>query len=115
MLHLRDTGVLPRVPVRGPAPCYNPRPMFHPQQSANAYAEVLNDEVCVYDRERLAVHALNPTLARVWHMCDGQTSPAEMAGRLRAELTPRMTAGQAEALVWSSLTELHHAHLLQGE
>jgi hypothetical protein len=89
--------------------------MLQPQQSSNVYVEVLNDEVCLYDRERRTVHALNPTLARVWQMCDGQTSPSDMAERLRAELAPGLNARQADALVWSGLSQLSAAHLLQGE
>ena len=89
--------------------------MLHPHQSSTVYAEVLNDEVCLYDRERRTVHALNPSLARIWTMCDGQTSPAEMAERLRAELAPELNAHQADALVWSGLSQLSAAHLLQGE
>ena len=89
--------------------------MLHPQQSSNVYAEVLNDEVCLYDRQHRTVHALNPTLARVWQMCDGQTSPADMAEHLRGELAPELNARQADALVWSGLSQLSAAHLLQGE
>lgn len=88
---------------------------MHPQQSSTVYAEVLNDEVCLYDRGNRTVHALNPSLARVWQMCDGQTSPADMAERLRAELGPEIDAHQADALVWSGLSQLSAAHLLQGE
>jgi len=89
--------------------------MPHPERSPNVYAEVLNDELCLYDRTRRTVHALNPSLARVWHLCDGQTSPADMAERLRADLAPEVSSQQADALVWSGLSQLGAAQLLQGE
>ncbi|MBK9238707.1 MAG: hypothetical protein IPL75_00295 [Acidobacteria bacterium] len=89
--------------------------MQHPQRSLNVYAEVLNDELCLCDRTRRTVHALNPSLARVWDMCDGQTSPADMAARLRVDLAPEVSADEADALVWSGLSQLGAAQLLQGE
>jgi hypothetical protein len=47
----------------------------------------------------------------VWALCDGQTSPAQMAEKLQAELnTPH-----AEELVWLTLARLEKAHLLQSE
>ena len=71
--------------------------MSHPQRSSTVYAEVLNDELCLYNREGRTVHALNPSLARVWQMCDGHTSPADMADRLRADLALELDAHQASS------------------
>ena len=85
--------------------------MMYPKQSKTVHVEVLNDELCLYDWQRKEVHALNPTAALVWQMCDGQTSPQQMAGQLKGDLTP----AQAEALVWTSLEQLGKAHLLEGE
>lgn len=85
--------------------------MTYPKQSKTVHVEMLNDELCLYDWQRKEVHALNPTAALVWQMCDGQTSPAQMAGRLKSDLTP----AQTKALVWASLEQLRKAHLLAGE
>lgn len=76
--------------------------MNHPQQSPTLHIETLNDELSVYDWQRLQMHSLNPTASAVFEMCDGQTSPAQMAKRLNAP----------EAVVWQSLDELNNAHLL---
>ncbi|MFL5800735.1 MAG: PqqD family protein [Roseiflexaceae bacterium] len=84
--------------------------MSHPQKSETVHIERLGDELCIYDWQRKQVHALNPTAARVWQQCDGQTSPAQIAAALQAELsTPH-----AEELVWLTLDRLAKAHLLQG-
>ncbi len=87
--------------------------MIYPKQSKTVHVEILNDEVCVYDWERMHVHALNPTVARIWEMCDGQTSPAQMATQLRVYLDPQPDVAQAEALVRAGLAQLHKAALLE--
>lgn len=64
--------------------------MMYPQKIETVHVEKLDNELCIYDWQRLEVHALNPTAALVWHLCDGQTSPAQMAEKLQADLhTPR--------------------------
>ncbi|MFZ5916045.1 MAG: PqqD family peptide modification chaperone [Chloroflexota bacterium] len=85
--------------------------MIFPKQSKTIHVEMLNDELCLYDWQRKEVHALNPTAATVWQLCDGQTSPQQMAGQLKGDLN----AEQAEALVWASLEQLREAHLLESE
>jgi len=76
--------------------------MNNPKKSQTLHVESLNDELSVYDWQRLQMHSLNPTAAKVFELCDGETSPAQMAKRLEAP----------EAVVWQSLDELHNAHLL---
>src|SRR5215203_3762902 len=82
--------------------------MPSPKRAATVHVEQLGDEVCVYDWQRKEVHALNPTAARVWQLCDGQTSPAQIAATLQAELN----VPDAEELVWLTLSKLEKAHLL---
>ena len=82
--------------------------MLYPQKIATVHVEKLGNELCLYDWQRMEVHTLNPTAALVWELCDGQTSPAQMAERLQAELD----ASQAEELVWLTLARLEKAHLL---
>ncbi len=60
--------------------------MMYPQKTATVHIEKLDNELCLYDWQRLEVHALNPTAALVWQLCDGQTSPAQIAEKLQAEL-----------------------------
>ncbi len=47
---------------------------MYPRQSSTTHTEQLGDEASVYDWARGQVHALNPTAARVWRLCDGATS-----------------------------------------
>jgi hypothetical protein len=83
--------------------------MLYPKRSVNVYEETLEWELCLYDWKRQRLHTLNPTAALVWQQCDGQTSPADIAARLEAELsTPH-----ADKLVWLSLDRLAKAHLLE--
>ena len=84
--------------------------MTHPKaRQDNLVVQELFDELVVYDLARDQVHSLNPTAAQVWQGCDGQTSPAQLAGRLQPELAP----AQAEALVWLALDRLGQADLLE--
>ncbi|MCK6624674.1 MAG: PqqD family protein [Anaerolineae bacterium] len=85
--------------------------MPHPQKIKTVHIEKLDNELCIYDWQRLEVHNLNPTAAKVWELCDGQTSPAQIAEKLQGELnTPH-----AEELVWLTLQRLEKAHLLQDK
>ena len=70
--------------------------------------EKLDDELLVYDLERHRSHCLSRTAALVWGHCDGQTTPAEIAGKLQQELA----VPAAEDLVWLALDRLEKAHLL---
>jgi hypothetical protein len=79
-----------------------------PKRAETVHVEQLGDELCLYDWQRKQVHALNPTAARVWQLCDGCTSPQQIAARLAAELN----VAQAEELVWLTLSKLEQAHLL---
>src|SRR5215213_3880746 len=76
--------------------------MSNPKRAEAVHVETLGDEVCIYDWQRKEVHALNPTAARVWQQCDGQTSPQQIAATLAAELN----VPNAEELVWLTLSKL---------
>jgi hypothetical protein len=85
--------------------------MMYPRRIETVHLEKLDDELCIYDWEHMKVHALNPTAALVWTMCDGQTEPQQMAEKLQVELnTPH-----AEDLVWLTLNRLEQARLLEGK
>lgn len=81
-----------------------------PRKIQTIHVEELENELCVYDWQRKEVHNLNRTAALVWELCDGHTSPTQMAATLRAEFdTP-----YAEDVVWMALQELEQAHLLES-
>ena len=67
-----------------------------PRKSATIHCEILHDEICLYDWDRKEVHALNATAARIWQLCDGQTTVQEIASQLGSEFacrTPRHWSG----------------------
>ena len=73
----------------------------------------LPDEVLVYDVDRDKAHCLNHTAALVWHNCDGNTAPHEIARRLQLELDADGIEDSREELVWLALTQLERIHLLE--
>jgi hypothetical protein len=68
----------------------------------------VGDELVVYDEIRHAAHRLNRTTAFIWRHCDGQTTVAELTGRLARELG----APPNRHLVWLALDQLDRARLL---
>lgn len=79
-----------------------------PRRSPTTHTENLGGEACIYEWTRHEVHALNATAARVWELCDGNTSEADMAARLRDLPRP-------EALVALALSEFRQKWLLADE
>jgi hypothetical protein len=69
----------------------------------------LPDELVVYDVERNEVHCLNGTAARVWTLCDGKSTVAEIAQLLGSDLEPQA----AETVVWMALDQFAEKHLLE--
>jgi hypothetical protein len=80
-------------------------------KSEGLIIEEVSGETLVYDRSSKKAHCLNPTAALVWRSCDGKTSLAEMAARLRVELD----APADEKLVRLSLARLAEANLLEEQ
>ena len=83
--------------------------LTYPRRSSTTHTEQLGNEASVYDWARVQVHALNPTAARVWQLCDGATSPDAIAATLRVE----MGIPEAEAVVDLTLQQLARVHLLE--
>jgi hypothetical protein len=73
----------------------------------------LPDEVLVYDLERDQAHCLNRTAALVWQSCDGNTTPSEIARRLKLELDADGKKDSREEMVWLALDQLERNHLLE--
>ena len=70
----------------------------------------VDGETLVYDLARHRAHCLNAEAARVWRLCDGQTSVDQMAASV-AEATG---APADEELVWYALRRLNGARLIDG-
>jgi coenzyme PQQ synthesis protein D (PqqD) len=87
--------------------------MLYPKQAASIHVEQLGNELCIYNWQRKEVHALNPTAARVWQQCDGQTSLTQIAAMLQAEL--QVPDAEADELAWLTLAQLEKAHLLHED
>ena len=83
--------------------------LMYPRQSPTTHTEQPGDEASVYDWARAQVHALNPTAARVWRLCDGATSPDAIAAALRVETG----VIEAAAVVDLTLRQLARVHLLE--
>lgn len=65
-----------------------------PTRRGTVWQHSKNDEVAVYESESDRVHMLNPSAMAIWELCDGNTSPEEMATAI-SELT---SIGIADAL-----------------
>ena len=88
----------------------NPSKQSAPQARSNGIVvEELADEVLVYDLNRDRAHCLNQTAANVWKLCDGKSSPAEIATRLGTGLEP----AAAQEVVWTAIDQLSRAGLLE--
>ena len=83
---------------------YNPK-----TRSTQIFVQELPDELVVYDVERNEVHCLNGSAARVWALCDGKHTVAEIVQLLGSDLEPQA----AETLVWLALDQFAEKHLLE--
>ncbi|ETX03099.1 MAG: hypothetical protein ETSY2_34145 [Candidatus Entotheonella gemina] len=75
--------------------------------------EEVFDEMMLFDRKRLKVHALNPTAVFVWQLCDGEHTTADLSERVSQKYN--LEPNQAAAVVELSLNRLAKAHLLEGK
>ncbi|HKO43229.1 MAG TPA: PqqD family protein [Pyrinomonadaceae bacterium] len=78
----------------------------------------VDDEVLVYDQVHEEAHCLNKQAAAVWRLCDGRTTPVEIAKKLKLygenkEASGIVTERVDEDIVYLALAELHHRHLLE--
>jgi len=71
--------------------------------------ESLN-EALIYDSAQNKLHVLTPVATAVWKSCDGQTSVAEIASKLKAELNDEL----GEDAAWLALEELEKNGLLEN-
>lgn len=66
-------------------------------------------EVLIYDLERNKAHCLNDTAAKVWNLCDGETTVANACSSLSRELG----APCDQKLVWFALKQFAKDNLLE--
>jgi hypothetical protein len=69
----------------------------------------ISDEVLIYDLKSHKAHCLNQTAAFIWHHCDGQQTPGEIAKLMEQEWSTPVS----EDAVWFTLDKLGKADLLQ--
>jgi hypothetical protein len=80
-----------------------------PQRRRTTHIETLHGELCIYEWTTKTVHALNPAAARVWEMCDGTTTVAEMVAAMQRD----ESTVHAELIVWHALRQFDRAGLLE--
>jgi hypothetical protein len=89
----------------------------------------VDGELLVYDRERDRAHCLNSTAATIWQLCDGRTTPREIAAVLSAHQSKQessSTSSQSaakfqperilnidEQIICLGIDELRRIHLLE--
>lgn len=80
----------------------------YPRARVDCLSREFGDEVLVYDRQRNVGHCLNPMAAAAWKLCDGKSSPSEVAAILSRELSTPVD----ESVVLLALEQLSEARLL---
>ncbi len=75
----------------------------------NAIVRQLGDEFLVYDLETHQAHCLNRTAAKVWLLCDGKTTFAEIAGKLGNDSESSVD----ETVIELALSQLQEAGLME--
>ena len=55
-----------------------------PIPSADVALQRVNSEAILYDRRNGRAHVINTSAARVWELCDGRSTEAQIAGALAA-------------------------------
>jgi hypothetical protein len=81
-----------------------------PQRRGEAWVQREGDRTAVFNPETGLLHLLNPSALAIWELCDGETTPEEMAGAI-SEITgldEGVTVGDVEI----ALTGLEEAGLI---
>ena len=71
----------------------------------------VDSEILIYDQETNRAHCLNPTAAKVWNYCDGETTLAEACSALSRDLETPVD----EKLVWYAVDQFAKDNLLEKE
>jgi hypothetical protein len=70
----------------------------------------VDGEVLIYDLRNDKAFCLNETSAAIWKLCDGNTSVADIAGRVAKDVK----ATNNEDIVWLALDQLKKEKLIDG-
>lgn len=84
----------------------------YPQQRGELIQSATSDGWTIYEPETDSLHVLNDSARAIWELCDGKTSPSEMAHAI-SELTG-LDAGHAESEVTDTLRSLERAGLVSS-
>ena len=79
-----------------------------PRARVDCLSQEFGDEVLVYDLQRDVGHCLNSTAAAAWKVCDGKSSPSQIARTLSRQLSGPVD----ESVVLLALDQLADADLL---
>lgn len=71
----------------------------------------VDGEILIYDRERNKAHCLNPTAAKIWKHCDGETTLSDACKALARDLNTPVEASLVEYAVEQFSTD----NLLEAE
>jgi hypothetical protein len=71
----------------------------------------VDGEILIYDQERDKAHCLNPTAAKVWKYCDGETTLTQACNSLSRDLGTHVD----EKLVSYAVDQFASDHLLEAE
>jgi hypothetical protein len=71
----------------------------------------LRDELLLYDSDTNNAHGLNSVAAKVWRLCDGRRSVADII----RTLNQKDDSPLAESIVWAALTRLQESKLLLNQ
>jgi hypothetical protein len=84
---------------------------MNPKKIADLQTAVVGNEVLVHDTLHEKVHVLNAIAAQILDLCDGETAPATIAGRLSLEYgaDPAVVERDVDAM----LQQFASLHLLE--
>ncbi len=83
---------------------------YAPSKRIEAFVRQLGSEFLIIDDDGNKSHCLNQTAGRIWMLCNGENTVAEIARVLSED-----TGSQVEdEFVWLALKELGNAKLLRG-
>lgn len=69
----------------------------------------VQNEVLVYDTERYQAHCLNQSAASIWRLCDGVSTPEDIARKAGDQIGTTVGAD----VVWHALYQFSDFHLLE--
>jgi PqqD family protein of HPr-rel-A system len=58
-----------------------------PVRTPGIVVQDVGDEILLYSAEGKAIHVLNPTARRIWELCDGEHTTADLVQALQASFS----------------------------